>query len=109
MVHQGPTVRGEAICPTEGGRGRREVTWASGHLPGNLTAVPAGQAEWGEQRAHEWAAVVRQNRPGWHSQTRGERSEHGLLSTRSSEGHRGGSRRTEGGQGRGPEDLPGAV
>ena len=105
----------EVICPTEGGHGRQEVTWASvmmeqpresGHLPGNLTTFPAGQAECGEQRAHELVAVVLQNMPGWHSQTRGEFSEHGFFSTRSSKGHREGSQRTEAGLGKGSEDPP---
>lgn len=71
----------QILISTDHGPGR----W--GYSPCNLTTIPAGQTEWGMQRAQELTTDVPQNMPARHSQMRKEFLEHGFFSTRS-KGHR---------------------
>lgn len=108
--HRQEEVRGGEAPGGQGGEGSLGTGLGPGlrvgYLPWNLTIIPVGQAEWREQRAQELAAVVTQNMPARHSQTREEFREHGFFSTRLSKGHREGSQRTGGGRGRGSRGPP---
>lgn len=116
--HRGPgcilgvIMTGDVICPAGRRRWEVGVWWGGistdrgpgrwGYSPCNLTTSPAGQTEWGMQRAQELTTDVPQNMPARHSQTREEFREHGFFSTRS-KGHRERSLGTQEGEGRGPE------